>query len=66
MCEGLEEGIASMRMGGTRLIAVPASLGFGARGLRAPKAVIPPYAALSYEVQVARQPELSSTLNPKP
>ena len=29
VCEGLEEGIANMRAGGRRLIAVPPSLGFG-------------------------------------
>lgn len=54
VCEGLEEAISTMRMGGTRLVAVPWTLGFGERGLRAPLAMIPPNAALRYEVQVLR------------
>ena len=52
--EGLEEGISTMRAGGTRLIAVPWSLGFGDKGVRAPKAFIPPYSGLRYEVQLLR------------
>ena len=36
VCEGLEEGIRTMRAGGKRLIAVPGSLGFGEAGVRAP------------------------------
>lgn len=54
MCEGLEEGISTMRAGGTRLMVVPSTLGFGERGIRAPKAFIPPNADLRYEVQLLR------------
>jgi len=53
VCEGLEEGIANMRAGGRRLIAVPPSLGFG-NAIRAPLGRVPAGAALRYEVQLLR------------
>ena len=53
VCEGLEEGIANMRAGGRRLIAVPPSLGFG-NAIRAPLGRVPAGSALRYEVQLLR------------
>lgn len=54
VCEGLEEGIRTMRAGGKRLIAVPGSLGFGEAGVRAPLGKVPPNSALRYEVELLR------------
>ena len=54
VCEGLEEGIRTMRAGGKRLIAVPGSLGFGEAGIRAPLGKVPPNSALRYEVELLR------------
>ena len=54
VCEGLEEGIRTMRAGGKRLIAVPGSLGFGGAGIRAPLGTVPPNSALRYEVELMR------------
>lgn len=54
VCEGLEEGIRTMRAGGKRLIAVPGSLGFGKAGIRAPLGKVPPNSALRYEVELMR------------
>ena len=54
VCEGLEEGIRTMRAGGKRLIAVPSSLGFGEAGIRAPLGKVPPNSALRYEVELLR------------
>jgi FKBP-type peptidyl-prolyl cis-trans isomerase len=54
VCEGLEQGISTMRAGGKRLIAVPGSLGFGERGIRAPLGRVPPNSALRYEVELLR------------
>eukprot|EP00197_Chlamydomonas_leiostraca_P004675 CAMPEP_0202866630 /NCGR_PEP_ID=MMETSP1391-20130828/8219_1 /ASSEMBLY_ACC=CAM_ASM_000867 /TAXON_ID=1034604 /ORGANISM="Chlamydomonas leiostraca, Strain SAG 11-49" /LENGTH=201 /DNA_ID=CAMNT_0049546599 /DNA_START=208 /DNA_END=813 /DNA_ORIENTATION=- len=62
LCAGVEEGMASMKAGGKRIIKVPAELGFGAAGttLRptlhaGDKAgVIPPNADLEYELELVR------------
>ncbi|MEX1026416.1 MAG: FKBP-type peptidyl-prolyl cis-trans isomerase [Candidatus Paceibacterota bacterium] len=45
---GLDQGVAGMRVGGTRLITIPPELGFGAEQIGS----VPPYSTLYYEVEL--------------
>jgi len=52
--EGLMQTVESMKGGDVRLAVVPASLGYGASGMKLAQGSVPPNAKLYYEVELLR------------
>ncbi|GLC36207.1 hypothetical protein PLESTF_001468300 [Pleodorina starrii] len=54
ICEGLQQALEGMSIGGRRTVRVPASLGFGSQPVLAPYGIVPAGSTLLYEVELLR------------
>ncbi|EFJ43780.1 hypothetical protein VOLCADRAFT_106730 [Volvox carteri f. nagariensis] len=54
ICEGLQQALEGMSIGGRRTVRVPAALGFGNQTVLAPYAVVPANSTMLYEVEMIR------------
>lgn len=61
---GLEEGVASMRQGGKRVLLIPPQLGYGAHGV--PDFLVPPGATLLYYLEHLGRASVDGDATPTP
>ncbi|KAF6257472.1 hypothetical protein COO60DRAFT_1229303 [Scenedesmus sp. NREL 46B-D3] len=54
VCEGLQQAIVGMKIGGQRSVLVPPQLGFGRAAVLAPYAGVPANSVLRYDVELVR------------
>ncbi|GIM03974.1 hypothetical protein Vretimale_8615 [Volvox reticuliferus] len=54
ICEGLQQALTGMSIGGRRTVRVPPALGFGSQTVLAPYSVVPANSTLLYEVELLR------------
>jgi FKBP-type peptidyl-prolyl cis-trans isomerase FkpA len=54
VCEGLQQAIVGMKIGGQRSVLVPPQLGFGGAAVLAPYAGVPANSVLRYDVELVR------------
>ncbi|PNW78393.1 hypothetical protein CHLRE_09g399300v5 [Chlamydomonas reinhardtii] len=54
ICEGLQQALTGMSIGGRRTVRVPPELGFGGAAVGAPYAIVPAGSTLVYEVELLR------------
>ncbi|KAG2428157.1 hypothetical protein HXX76_011837 [Chlamydomonas incerta] len=54
ICEGLQQALSGMSIGGKRTVRVPPELGFGGTAVGAPYAIVPAGSTLVYEVELLR------------
>jgi hypothetical protein len=54
VCEGLQQAILGMKIGGQRSVLVPPQLGFGSTAVLAPYAGVPANSVLLYDVELVR------------
>eukprot|EP00882_Tetradesmus_deserticola_P028191 GHRQ01031388.1.p1 GENE.GHRQ01031388.1~~GHRQ01031388.1.p1 ORF type:complete len:230 (+),score=48.66 GHRQ01031388.1:412-1101(+) len=54
VCEGLQQALVGMKIGGQRSVLVPPQLGFGGAAVLAPYAGVPANSVLRYDVELVR------------
>lgn len=54
VCEGLQQALLGMKIGGQRSVLVPPQLGFGSAAVLAPYAGVPANSMLRYDVELVR------------
>ncbi|KAG2451096.1 hypothetical protein HYH02_004364 [Chlamydomonas schloesseri] len=54
ICDGLQQALTGMSIGGKRTVRVPPELGFGGAAVGAPYAIVPAGSTLLYEVELLR------------
>lgn len=54
ICEGLQQALVGMKIGGKRSVLIPAALGFGNAPVLAPYAAVPAGSKLRYDVELIR------------
>lgn len=54
ICEGLQQALIGLTIGGKRVVKVPSSLGFGGSPVLAPYAMVPGGSELTYDIELVR------------